>query len=205
MESEPLISDGNNSQRERGFSMVEMAVTVAIVVTIMAIGILQMMPAWRQSQSNAALDQVKSILREARETAISQRRTIVVQFVGTDTIELFQMTVVAGTPPTVTQASAPFLTVPIENGVQFLSYSGEPDTPDNFGLPSVPDGISFPGAVGNPQFQSDGTLTDSNGTAINGTVFLGVPNMPGSATAVTVMGSTGRIRAYHSSGNGWWQ
>ena len=184
--------------------MIELTVVTVMIATIAAIGILQMMPAWRQSQSNAGLDQVKSALRQARETAVSQRRTIVIQFVGNNTIELFQM-VVTGTPPTATEASTPFMTVPIEKGVKFITYTGETDTPDAFGLPTVPSGISFPGAVGNPQFQSDGTLTDSNGTPINGTVFVGVPGKPETGGAVTIMGGTGRVRSYHSNGTGWWQ
>jgi len=190
---------------ERGSSLVELAVATIIILTISAMAILQMWPAQQQSQATAGLDAVKSTLRLARETAISQRRTIVVEFVGTNTIKLFQMVVVAGTPPVVTMASAPFLTIPIENTVQFMTFSGEVDTPDKFGLPTVPSGISFPGAVGNPQFQSDGTLTDSNGTPINGTVFLSVPGTTSATGAVTVMGNTGRIRAYHYTGGGWWQ
>ena len=45
-------------------------------------------------------------------------------------------------------------------------------------------------------FTTDGTLIDSGGTPINGTVFLSIQNQPESARAVTVLGSTGRVRGY---------
>jgi hypothetical protein len=100
------------------------------------------------------------------------------------------------------------MTVPIENNIRFLTYSSEVDTPDGFGISGVTNGIEFGGVGGGPtsgmEFQSDGTFTDGNGNLINGTVFLGANNMPASAGAVTVMGGTGRIRAYHGTGSGWW-
>jgi type II secretory pathway pseudopilin PulG len=190
-------------KRESGYTLIEFVVVSILIFTVSAMGMLQMMPTWRQSQAIAAMDQVKSTLRQARETAISQRRTIVVKFVGNNTISLYQVL-----EPSNTRAANPYVTIPIENYVQFLTYAGETDTPDSYGMPTAPAGISFPGAVGDVQFQSDGTLTDSVGTPTSGTVFLGVPGMPASECAVTVMGSTGRVRSYHGTGKvptGWAQ
>jgi len=193
---------------------------VAVITTISSIAIIRLEPYLQQSQATAGLDEAKTVLRQAREVAISQRRTIVVKFVVAQAstpcpaaanvyncIELFQM-VVSGTPPTATQAVNPFVTVPIENNIQFLTYSSEVDTPDGFGISGATNGVEFGGVGGGPttgmEFQSDGTFTDGNGNLINGTVFLGAKSMPASAGAVTVMGGTGRIRAYHSTGSGWW-
>lgn len=206
--------------RERGFSLIEAVMVVAVVVTVASIAVMRLEPYLQQSQATAGLDQVKTVLRQAREAAISQRRTIVVKFVATQAstpcptaanvyncIELYQMTV-AGTPAVQTTAANPFMTVPIENNIQFLTYSGEVDTPDAFGISAVTNGIEFGGVGGGPtsgmEFQSDGTFTDGGGNLINGTVFLGAANMPASAGAVTVMGGTGRVRAYHGTGSGWW-
>jgi prepilin-type N-terminal cleavage/methylation domain-containing protein len=230
----PLSKDGNvkglepksgnmvtRGQRgDRGFSLIEAIMVVAVIVTISSIAIIRLEPYLQQSQANAGLDQVKTVLRQARETAISQRRTIIVKFVSavastpcptaaniSNCVELFQM-VVSGTPPTQTQAANPYVTVPIESNIKFLTYSGEVDTPDGFGISGATGGIEFGGVGGGPgsgmQFQSDGTFTDGSGNLINGTVFLGANNMPASAQAVTVMGGTGRIRAYHGTGAGWW-
>jgi hypothetical protein len=212
------------SERELGFSIIELLTVCIIAMTVMGMALLQIQPMWQQFQANAGFDQVKSTLREARETAISQRRTIIVQFMtpaaGTtclptssvlNCIGLTQVTVVAGTPPTQVQAAAPFLTIPIENGVQFLTFSGEPDTPDAFiGAPPVaPNGVYTGSAAGLPtsgiQFQSDGTLTNGNGTPVNITVFVGVANIPTTARSVTVLGNTGRVSPYRGTGKAWFR
>ena len=46
-------------------------------------------------------------------------------------------------------------------------------------------------------------FVDGNGNPIDGTVFLGIPGLPGTARAVAVLGATGRIRQYHWDGNAW--
>lgn len=200
MRSQNVKTDDGRQGPESGYTLIEFVVTSVIIVVVVAMAILQLVPTWRQNQSLAALDQVKTILRQARETAISERRTIVVTFTNNNTINLFQVV-----EPANTVAANAFLTVPIENSVQFMTFTGEADTPDAFGLPTVPTGTQFTGAVGSMQFNTDGSFGDSTGSPISGTVFLGVPNMPASASAVTIMGTTGRVRSYRSTGSGWWR
>ena len=201
--------------------MIEAVMVIAVIVTISSIAIIRLEPYLQQAQSADGLDQVKATLRQAREMAISQRRTVVVKFVSTQAstpcptapnifncVELFDMNVVSGTPLTQAVASSPFLVVPIERNIQFLTYTSEVDTPDGFGISAATNGVEFGGVGGGPttgmQFQTDGTFTDGSGNLINGTVFMGFSGMPASAGAVTVMGGTGRIRAYHGTGSGWW-
>jgi hypothetical protein len=56
-------------------------------------------------------------------------------------------------------------------------------------------------------FQNDGELVDgSTFQAINGTVFIGVSTLSNtSARAITVLGSTGRVRAWKFNGSAWSQ
>jgi hypothetical protein len=56
-------------------------------------------------------------------------------------------------------------------------------------------------------FQNDGELVDgSTFQPINGTVFLGVSTLnTTSARAITVLGSTGRVRAWKFNGSAWSQ
>ncbi len=208
---------------ESGFTMFELAIVCLIILVVSAMAIIQLQPTWQQFQANAAMDQVKTTLRQARETAISQRRTIVVVFPNAaastpclpgggivNCIELYQM-VVSGTPPAAVEAANPYLVIPIENHAQLLSYTGEPDTPDNFigAPPAVPAGIYTGATSGAPtsgmQFQSDGTFTNGNGTPINVTLFFGEPNLPTTARAITVLGNTGRVTAYHGTGVYWFK
>ena len=46
-------------------------------------------------------------------------------------------------------------------------------------------------------------LTDVNGNAINGTVFLGEPGKPITSRALTVFGPTATIRTYRWNGAAW--
>jgi Tfp pilus assembly protein FimT len=58
-----------------GFTFIELLVVIGMIFIVSGMAMFQLQPAWQQSQSNAAMNQVKSTLRHARETAISQRRT----------------------------------------------------------------------------------------------------------------------------------
>jgi prepilin-type N-terminal cleavage/methylation domain-containing protein len=200
-------SRGNTTKRpsdERAFSLIEMMVVIVIIGIILSMTLLELQPTVYQFRANAALAQVKGAMRQARELAISERRTIVIQFVGNNSIQLFQVT-----EPGNVVAVVPFMTLPIESSVNFMTFGGEPDTPDAYGIPAVPAGIEFAGVVGGPpigmQFQSDGTFTDANGNPINGTVFLGITNIKTTARAVTILGATGRIHAWKGTGLSWFQ
>jgi len=204
--AELKTSRQKNRNVPRGFTFIELLVVIALICVISGMAMFQLQPAWQQSQATAGMDQMKETLRQARETAISQRRTIAVQLSGTNVIALYQFVVVGATS---TLAGTPFLTVTIQKNVKFMTFTGLPDTPDAFGVPGGGSGIMFGSVVNGPpsgmQFQSDGTFTDGTGIPINGTVFLGVSNLPASARAVTVLGNTGRIRGYYGTGKGWFQ
>jgi Tfp pilus assembly protein FimT len=209
------------ANRERGFSIVEMVVVLAMTIIVAAIATIQLQPTLQQFRANAGLDQLKAALRQARETAISQRRTIVITFPTTattnNTINMYQMVVttpVGGGTPTVAEATNPFNTVVLEGTVQFLTYTSETDTPDGYdpGGPAVGNGVyteSTAGTVvaGGPasgmQFQSDGTFTDGNGSLLNATIFVGVQKMSETARAATILGGTGRVRTWSNNGSGW--
>jgi type II secretory pathway pseudopilin PulG len=210
----------SSNDTERGYTVIEFVIVAVIMMVVSAIAILQLMPIWQGSQADAAMSQVDSALRQARETAISQRRTIEVDFDnaanGTacpslgnvyNCIELYQYAV-SGTPALAVRSANPFLVLPVQSGVEFLTLNAEPTlpSPDNtFGIPAPPSGLVFAGAVGNMQFQSDGTFTDSTGVQINGAIFLAEPGKPFTERAVTVLGATGKVRKWHGIGNGWFQ
>ena len=94
-------------------------------------------------------------------------------------------------------SSTPYLTLVLPGAAQFMTLTGEIDTPDNFGKPAS-GGIEFGGASGTPtagvEFQSDGTFTDGNGSPINGTIFLGLPNVLTSARAITILGNPEELK-----------
>jgi prepilin-type N-terminal cleavage/methylation domain-containing protein len=190
----------------RGFSMIELVVVIAISLVIAAIAIIQAQPALMQIHANNAKDEVQSALRQARETAISDRRDVQVEFLVNPPANppgsYVRLTRIGGA----CCANTVILLMPISNTVIFTTFPGEPDSPDGFGNGGA---IFFGGLVGGPPagmvYQSDGTfVTNGTGIPVNGTVFLGVPGQPTTARAITVLGATGRVRSYHISGTTTW-
>ncbi len=74
------FSARRGGDQARGFSMLELLVVIAISMVIAGIAIVQAQPALMQIRANTAKDQVQSALRQARETAISDRRDVQVEF-----------------------------------------------------------------------------------------------------------------------------
>jgi len=188
--------------------MVEMLVAVAITFVIAAVAIVQLQPGLQNFRASSAEGQVKTALRQAREYAISQRRTVAISFTkdasGNAEINANDYNVAAGVQ---TLNTTPFLQVIIQPSVQFMLNNSLPDTPDKFGNSSA---LCFNGsayAAGSViEFQSDGTFTDGTGTPINGSIFLGILNYPNTERAVTVLGATGRIKGWSGAdGLSWFE
>jgi prepilin-type N-terminal cleavage/methylation domain-containing protein len=193
---------------QAGFSLTEMMIVVVIGFVVATMAITQVQPALQDFRAGAAEDTVKSTLRQAREYAVSQRRTVAVSFAndafGDAEVVLNLYTVANGIQSLNT---TPFLAVPINRSVQFMKEGGLPDTPDNFGACAA---LCFNGAgyaTGTIiEFQSDGTFTDGTGTPINGSIFMGMQGSPNTARAITILGSTGRIKSWTgASGMNWVQ
>jgi len=180
-----------------GFTLVEMVIVVAVIFIVCAMAVLQLQPLLVVEQANTAMDQVMDQLRYAREAAIAQRRNVQVQFLGTNVVQLTRYEYNGSTTI--------LITLSLQKPIQYTVFPSLPDTPDGFGNTSA---IDFEGLPSGPPvmlFQSDGTFVDNAGNLVNGTVFLGFPGNPGTARAITVLGATGRIRAYHASGSTWAQ
>jgi len=130
-----------------------------------------------------------SQLTQAREMAITQRRTMELKFVGGTGGNWLQVVrhEVPGTGTT-TLSSVAF-----EGNVKYqLISTVTTDTPDGFGIGGA---LSF-GTATTYTFSSDGTFIDQSGNPLNGTIFLATANVLKSQRAVTIMGGTGRVRAF---------
>lgn len=139
---------------------------------------------------DGAMRVVVAQLNQARERAIANRRVIEVTFVGDDAVRLTQRNLPSG--------ATVLATTSFEGGAKYGIPQGVPDTPDGFGH-SEP--IKF---TGTPLlFNTDGTVIDGSGNSINGTVFVQIPSKTRSLRAITVLGATGRIRAYRWNGVIW--
>jgi type IV fimbrial biogenesis protein FimU len=177
-----------------GYSLVEMLVTISIIGILSAIAYLAFMNVMPTMHADSALQLLQGQLRQARETSVDQRRDIQVTFNGTSEI----VTMLVNLDSTTTQLSDYFL--PYQ--MTYTVLPGVGDTPDGFGNGSA---VSFncPSMPCTITFQSDGSVLDSTGNYVNGTVFIGILGQTQTARAVTVLGATGRIKGYHYNGTSW--
>jgi type II secretory pathway pseudopilin PulG len=191
----------NNRNSTSGFSILELLVSILVMGIMVIAALSEMQPTIQQMHANSAAYQLEGQLRLARQTAIADRRDVVVQFIGTDEMTLTVQDIPAGSGTILLSK------VYLSPTVQYMVFAANGDTPDAFGNGESICFGSVPGCVNPPtmQFQTDGTFIDGNGNQLNGTVFVGVPNIPTSARAVTVYGATGQMHMYRATGAGWIQ
>lgn len=187
----------NADSSQRGFSLIEGLIAIAIIGTILGMALINFSSIMPNFRANSALDSVLYRLRSAREQAIDHRRNVQVTFVGNNQITIAELWPVGVPPPPVTYT--------FEGGAQFIVFGAVPDLPApyNFGNGAA---ILFGGQSGGPpimQFTTSGALVDGGNTFLNGTVFLGVPGNATTARAISVLGATGRVRPYHWDGTAW--
>ena len=200
--------------------MVELVIVMAIMLVLSSMAIINGLRPSQNASANAAADVVVDALHQARQLAISKRRNVVVTFTGTNTVGM------AVQPLPTDPAPAPLQSVKLNNNVngasQFYLMPGLPNTPMaplGFGNTNAIDLEPVNGgAVGQAiMFTTSGSLVGAGGAApanyyavgnndpINATIFIGVAGVPTSARAITVVGATGRVRAYYWTGNSWQQ
>jgi len=187
---------------ERGFSMIELMVSIMIILIVSAIAVISLRPNLEQARVDAAMREVIATFRQAREFAVVNRRYVQVTFPANNQIRITQlnsMTPGAG-------AVNPVLTTVTLAPPLVFNLDGMPDTPDAYGNGAA---IVFGGTINGPAtgmvFQSDGEfVSKATLLPINGSVFLGVPGRKSTARAVTMLGTTGRVRGWRSSGASTW-
>ena len=188
----PRTTDRLTSQKtDLGFSLLELMLTIGIVGIMSAVAVVQIGVAQQAIKGDAGMRVVVAQMNLARELAISQRRNMQVQFLGTNALRIVRNDVPAGT----TQLSL----IVLEGNVTYSLVAGVPDTPDAFGRNQA---VDFGGAP-TLMFTSEGTLVDGAGNPINGTIFLSVLGGLKSVRAITILGATGRVRGYRWNGLQW--
>lgn len=173
-----------------------LAVGIASVLAALAIPVTAQYVRWAKADSSS--EATLLTIAAARDHAIAQRRNIELTFVQPNIVRLERENIDANGAVT---SKTTELEVMLDNGQQFLTFTGVPDTPDAFGNSSA---IAF-GGTAPYMFASDGTLVDSSGDPVNGTIFVGTPNQKETARAVTIFGASGLIRSWKWRGTSWLQ
>jgi prepilin-type N-terminal cleavage/methylation domain-containing protein len=178
---------------QAGMSLIEMVVVVGLVGILTSMAVVQIANSRTALKGDGGMRVVLSQVNIASQLAIQQRRYMRLTFVSPNLVQIIR----EDTINTTTTLSS----IVLEGGVTFGPITGVPDTPDGFGVGSA-NGINF-GVVTNVKFAPDGTLVNQDGATTNGTIAMAIPNVQLSMRAVTVLGSTGRVRGYRWNGVIW--
>lgn len=176
--------------------MLEILVVVGIAAVVASLAVPVSSHFVTAAKSDSATEFTLRAITVARDRAVAERRNIELTFVTPNRIRLERQEVnSAGATTGKTVLSE----VILEGGQQFVKFSGIPDTPDAFGSGTP---ITF-GGTPPVMFTSDGSLVDTAGDIVNGTVLVGVANQPMTARAVTIFGVSGLTRAWKWRGSKW--
>jgi type II secretory pathway pseudopilin PulG len=188
-----------SARNQSGYSVIELLIVLACVGVISGYLFIRAVNVLPSFKSNSAMDQVIQQMRFARNTAITDRRAVIVNIsAANSTIQLQQVPANGGPPIT--------LSTTLLTGSQFCLAPGVPDTPMGFGNAQPVNFVnaSNPGAVvAATEFLTDGSFGGAVGVPVNGTIFTCIPGNKQSARAVTILGATGRVRPYHWDGSAW--
>jgi prepilin-type N-terminal cleavage/methylation domain-containing protein len=195
----------------RGFSLIEMAIVLAIAMIASTVCVMSLKPSMQQMRVTNAYNTTLGTLRQARDASVAKRWKYLVTFSNSaipNTITVNQTLNCSAAGQQLVQSKLP-------TDVQFTVISGVPTspngtytTPDGFGTGSA--AIDFDQGVGGGGakticFYPDGSAHDANGNVNSGVVYIARPADLFSSRAITVWGVTGRLRGfriYKTSGTG---
>lgn len=177
---------------EHGYSLVEAMIVLCLIAIVSAMAVPISSQFLQERKADSGVVSAMAAVTAARDRAVAERRNIQLTFVGTNQIRLSRVEVPSGLLTTVE-------TFTLDNGQRFLMWADTGDTPDKFGATAVQ---SFSGTLP-VMFTSDGSLIDSNGDIVNGTLFMGLQGQVRTARAVTIFGVTGLTRAWKWRGSKW--
>jgi len=168
--------------------------SLSMVLTGMAV--VQIGTSRATMNADNAMRLVMGELARARDMAIQQRRLMRVAFVPYNELHVERRDVTLAVYTQLRRAV-------MEGNLRFALPAGTPDTTDAFGAGGALDFDSV-NATNDVCFNSEGMLVQcTTGNTINGTVFLAAPNDSYATRAVTILGSTGRIRGFRRLNTVW--
>jgi len=182
---------------QRGFTLVELLITVAIFGVLAAIGIGVTTTIVRMTRGETGAQQLDAFLKRNREMATARRRDIEIWFLEPNQVESRVRAV--PDPPAATPAPTVLERISFEGGIEFRAFPGLPDTPNAFGNATE---INLNGATP-VLFSSEGSFLDAANNPINATLLLGIEGDPLSATAVTILGASAGIERWRWNGATW--
>lgn len=179
---------------QAGYSLAEIVVTLGVLMVGGGVAVMNISGALKGAHVETAYQNTLNQLRFARQVAIDKRTVCRVDFAAPGTISVTQA-FADGTP-----VQTETITLPPD--VQYIIVTGMPSppsaTPDNLGNGKI--AIDFDRVAGGSgttiYFQPDGSALDAAGRSNDGVIYVARPNELTGARAITLLGTTGRIRGW---------
>lgn len=180
---------------EDGFTLIEILVVAALGACLLAFAVFTTGNGLTAFKASGAMDALRSRLQVARDTAISRQRDVQLTFVDNKTLRFFVVN------PDGTQTQVDELV--LEGDTTFTTFAGQAAAPDAWCV-DVANGFRNMNNQLTLRFNSEGALVDSaTRNLVSGCLYLGKPNAPPTARAISVFGPTGRTRTYKWSNAAW--
>jgi prepilin-type N-terminal cleavage/methylation domain-containing protein len=194
------------SSKQRGFSLLELLIVISIGMIMAGVTFMALKPLLNENHVDQAYDTTLTALRNYRNQSISTSVRYIVFFTapGTLTVQRWNYAVpVSPAPVTVATFKLP-------SDIQFAVQPGYPNPgPDNFGTGTTAVTVNNCALVGTNCliFYPDGSAQDDLGNFNSGVVYLSRANDMYSSRALSIFGTTGRIRGwrlYNQGGSNKW-
>jgi len=190
-QGENLVS---RRKSQAGFSLAEIMVTLGVLMVGAAVAVMNISGALKNSHVETAYQNTLNQMRFARQVAIDKRTVCRVDFTAPGTISVTQA-FADGNPVQVE-------TITLPPDVQYTIVAGMPAppaaTPDNIGNGRIAIDFDQVKAGGGTTifFQPDGSALDALGQVNDGVIYVARPGDLSGARAITLLGTTGRIRGW---------
>jgi Tfp pilus assembly protein FimT len=187
-----MNSRASSWKSQLGYTMIEMIIVGALVVTGSVVVIPVTMRMVNNARGDSSVVMTATFLQSARNRAVAERRNFVLSFPSDNSIQVSRVDVTDGTLTLVD-------TLILEDEQKFYRDGDTTDTPDAFGGTGA---INFSGQQP-VMFTSDGSLIDTQGDVTNGTIFIGKIGNGETTGAVSIWGVSGLLRSWKWRGDSW--
>jgi prepilin-type N-terminal cleavage/methylation domain-containing protein len=203
-----LSTIGQNTKRSRaesGFSLLEIAITLALVLVVASICFISLQAPLKTARLDGAYNLTMMKLRQARQQAVDQRKTYIVTFVAPRTIQISRQD--GAIPPAAMPPPILLNTFVLPQDVSFNNEPGIPNTaagtPDGLGSGTfaIDLSVDYGGGFNSVYFRPDGGAYDQLGRINNGVIYMDRPGELTTSRAITVFGLTGQIHGWRLEKN----
>ena len=185
---------------ERGFSLLEMIIVVCITMITTGALFMTLQPALKSVRATNAFNLTLATLRRAHDQAVAQKGVLLVTFSTPGTVTVTQPSTLVCQATVLPGTWFNQVTMTLPSDMSFQTDPSFPTAaPDGFGSGKV--AIDFDqgvaaGSTTSLYFCPDGSARDVNNNINNGVLYMERTGDLFSSRALTVWGTTGRIKGW---------